>query len=346
MTKDSPPRMLLLRGAIVIALLLAISAGIRRGVVNDENTAGAVTGAASGVTSVVVGSETIRSPPVLVVWRREPRAEAGASAPVASSYFTAPEIFRAAALDAMLMSLDEAGRRALNAAVMETNTRLEARANPLAEDLEGGDPEIAMREWSRGHASMLRAAAEFARASWCASDGLCVAVLETCRFPSSSVVARCIATWGPSTDPDATRARFMAWPFASSAVLHVEDPATVAALRSDSRLERSSIALVITGRDHADLERSGGLDLRKKVVRWQVLSAVVRDEERRREDAAGVATSDADGGEGREHLRFAEQDVVVIPKLASITKPDDLMKAIARIAPHARVVAFPSTNGR
>ena len=124
-----------------------------------------------------------------------------------------------------------------------------------------------MERWSVGRGPLLRAATELARASWCAADGLCVIVLGTCPLGARSVPA-----WGRSSDPDAARARFLAWPFASAVVLSVDDEAVAAraaaALRETARTESSTIALVVTAGDHAIDREPWGRDLSAAFKRW------------------------------------------------------------------------------
>src|SRR5262245_19644900 len=101
----------------------------------------------AGVALASVSART--SYPVLVL---EQRVRAGATGSALNAKRSGNQVD---VLNVVSSTLDEADRAALTAAAVTMADRLEARWNPLVEDLEDGEPDAEMRGWAARHSRSL-----------------------------------------------------------------------------------------------------------------------------------------------------------------------------------------------
>jgi len=149
------------------------------------------------------------------------------------------------------VSLGEPERRALEAAIDETNARWERRANPVVEDLEDGSPDEALTAWFAQAPEAAQVAMRAAKSSWCAVDGFCVRVIRggTSCFEAERP---------PRDEAERERARFLAWPFGRARWFEAANAEDARALADQLRVAAGtkaapSVGLVL----HAtDIERS------------------------------------------------------------------------------------------
>lgn len=251
---------------------------------------------------------------MLVVGRHQP----GEAGPRADAFVLA----------SVVAHLDARERRELSELLDATATRLEARLNPLLEDLGEGDPEAELRAWAAPRTAMLQSAAALARTRHCAMDGFCVSMAATC--PTG---ARCIPAWGASSDPDAARARFLAWPVAGAVLLRAPDAASrdraVADLRVRARDERSRIGLVVTRRDGDTDLIPEVREIRDAWGRVRVLSTAVREQH------LDVPTL----RDGALPLAWGDLDVVVVPRVGSLTEPKEFEAEVVALAGGMRLLS-------
>jgi hypothetical protein len=148
-------------------------------------------------------------------------------------------------LASVARSLTPAERASLEEALGNAATRWEARANPLLDDLEGGDPNAALIAWFKKGPQFLATAQATARWRTCATDGFCVVP----RGPG----AECPQDTQPPADlKEDDRARFIHWSWGHALRFRAATPdaarAAAEALRDGARTSKT-VAVVMLAED-------------------------------------------------------------------------------------------------
>jgi hypothetical protein len=242
----------------------------------------------------------------------------------------------------LLLALPPEDASGLERALDEANRRWEARANPFTEDLEDGDPNVALARWLETAPASAGTAMAAAQTRYCATDKWCV-----------TVVAResaCPEGFLRLADdaPEVGRARFLAWPFGYALWLRADDPA---AGREAARALRgrigpgSPIGLVLQLHDDEETKQ-GAPVLRERLRRHEFLrrAASLRGNAEATDTGAFRSASEGDAAEsptpeGAFPARLGELDVVVLPKLEVTRDPAALERTVLVAAPRLRVVS-------
>ncbi|WP_394833579.1 hypothetical protein LVJ94_44440 [Pendulispora rubella] len=216
---------------------------------------------------------------------------------------------------AVALSLTDEERRTLETVLADANTRWEARANPLLDDLGDGEPDDAFDAWLERAPTPVAVAYAASSPRFCATDGFCVEVL----MPASS----CSPGFAPVTGHDLERARFLAWPFAHAAWLHAGSEADAAriadTLRAQARARspKGQMGLVLQAGDELRAREPPFAELRERFLRHEALKRLAKDA-----GAALEAMKKDAPGERTFPIRLAPADVLVLPGLEALTHRD------------------------
>jgi hypothetical protein len=311
----------------VLALALALSVGI-----------GAVWRCRSCADRRRTSATPIRgSWPVLVVGRGADATEANDALTRAGVAWEPPssDDERAAAL--ALGTLAPPELEALRAALDDLETRLQARSNPMVEDLEDGDPLAPLALLLRRFLPALTACDAIASRRRATPEGtMVVAVAMTCEAPDGG--ATCLPLWNPSPggrspeERSVERARFLEWPLATAAVLGFANVAEAgsarANLRAGSREAASRIALVL---DEADLrggEDGGVAEVRRIATR--VLTLASHDRAVDTTVLELIAREPPPGSRRVPWLRLDAEEILVVPRLGALANLASFVDEIER----------------
>lgn len=244
------------------------------------------------------------------------------------------------AMSVVITSLTDRGRRALAERLDYAAARLEAQLSPLDIDFGDGDPIEELEDELRPYASSLIAARNLVRTSW-RSGEFVLRWVTRCEDAQLDEGERCAPVWttedAPSIDPQLSRARFAAWTWGNA--WHLRLPSADASARLATELRAhlggptSTIALVLLASD---------LDFRPRAERNIVTVAARRlgiamAAHRRRESTSFDAL-------GREPAAssppvttdFPDTDVLVIPRLSAVAKPQALRDELEPVLRSAR----------
>jgi len=211
---------------------------------------------------------------------------------------------------AVALSLTDEERHTLENVLADANTRWEARANPLLDDLGEGQPDDAFDAWLAHAPVGVGVAYASSSPRFCATDGFCVEVL----MPALS----CLPGTASVTGKDLDRARFLAWPFAHAVRLRAASEADATriadALRAQSWAPSSQIGLVLQATDEARAREAPFAELRERFVRHEGLKRLAHGGasalEAVKNDAPPAHTSP---------IRLPLREVLVLPRLEALT---------------------------
>jgi len=229
-----------------------------------------------------------------------------------------------------LASLTPLERAALASALDELAKRLEARANPLDMDLDDAPPEAEIESAARYLLPAFTAARSLTSGVWLSEDGFAARAVRRCPDGAS-----CVRLYGDdATTPEQRRARFLAWPLASAAILRARDGASAERAANGARasLVRTDtrIALIVSGRDL----RAGSVD-------WAELRESAQRVLRSSRESAGPGTralamlaEPPAHGDLAPFLALADDEVLVVPRMGAIAEPGMLADEVrSRFAP-------------
>ena len=231
----------------------------------------------------------------------------------------------AVTLAALAMAPEE--RQSFDAALIDLGERLELRANPLADDLADGAPDAQLRRLLPSALPKLTAAEALLASAWRGSaGGFVVRAVEKC-----PAAAACVDPRARGGDAETRRARFLAWPVSSAALLEFADAAVAeqaaTRLRTQAAAPDSRIALVLGGAPPvaADLPA-----LRAHAARVA----------RRLHQAGGDARLidrllDARVPSLPSWLAPAPGQLLIVPRLGSIARLPELVREIDAVVPEA-----------
>ncbi|WP_394844037.1 hypothetical protein LZC95_44160 [Pendulispora brunnea] len=230
----------------------------------------------------------------------------GAHAPRPASSQLDASLFAGVAL-----SLTDEERRALENVLADANTRWEARANPLLDDLGDGEPDDAFEAWLEHAPTPVAVAYAASSPRFCATDGFCAEAV----MPG----APCSPGFAPATGKDLERARFLAWPFAHAAWLHASSEADAKrmadALRSREHSPAAHIGLVLQAGDEPRTHEPPFAELRERFLRHEALERLAK--------GASLESVKKDAPVERTFpLHLAPSDVLVLPGLDALTHRD------------------------
>jgi hypothetical protein len=234
---------------------------------------------------------------------------------------------RAAAL--VLGTLAPLERAGLRHALEDLETHLEARTNPMVEDLDDSDPMAPLALLVRRFLPTITACDALASRRRAAPDGaLVVAVGMQCDgsdAPDATAGVDCVPLWKVGrTDRMTERARFLEWPLAAAAVLGFADAASAervtGALRARSRETASRIALVLTEADLAGHHDADAAEVRALATR--VLGIARRDPAVDTRILELIAREPPPGPRRLPWLHLGAEEVLVVPKLGALADVD------------------------
>lgn len=179
-----------------------------------------------------------------------------------------------AVLSAVARQLSDTERASLEEALGVAATRWEARANPMLEDLEDGDPDASLAKWLKTAPAFVRTAEASAKMRLCAPDGFCV-------VPRAKNAACPAESLAPKTADEEDRARFVLWAWGHALRFRAKTPeearAAAARLRERARSSRA-IAIVMTEDDPEVTKSPPFADMRQRWRKVGALSRIVRKE--------------------------------------------------------------------
>lgn len=161
-------------------------------------------------------------------------------------------------------SMSPADRHHVLELVDYATARLEARLSPLGTDFDSGDPVAQLQSSLAPYAPAFTASRALERGA-AEADDLAVRVAASCGEAHVAPGERCISMGDAASDsdPQAKRARFLAWAASHAKVVDLATreraEACARALRARAALESSPIALVLLDDDlglHASPERA------------------------------------------------------------------------------------------
>jgi hypothetical protein len=227
---------------------------------------------------------------------------------------------RTAALALGTLAPDELA--SLRRALEDLETHLEARANPMVEDLGDGDPTAALALLVRRFLPALTACDAIASRRRAAPEGtFVVAVAARCDAATADGGVACVPLWKPAP-PEAwvERARFLEWPLAAAIVLGFADAADArrasAALRARSRDAASRIALALDDDDLAGSHDAGVDEVRAVAAR--VLALAARDRSVDTRILELVAREPPPDARRIPWMRLDAEEVLVVPRLGAL----------------------------
>lgn len=212
-----------------------------------------------------------------------------------------------AVLSAVARTLSPAERASLEEALQTSAVRWEAKANPLLEDLEGGDPDAPMIAWFKKGPTFLRTAQAASRLRECTPDGFCVQPR-----PKNGA---CPADWSPPANADEDdRARFIQWSW-GHALRFTGDAGPLREHVPSSK----TLAIVMTADDADVTKRDPFATIRE---RWTKIAGLKRAARHQRGAPPAGFTVD-----------FGPNDVIVMPRhdVMASKEPDAIV--IAEVAP-------------
>lgn len=224
-----------------------------------------------------------------------------------------------ALLGAVARTLEEPERASLEEALTSAAIRWEARANPMLDDLEDGDPDAALEAWFKKAPKFVRTAQSAAQVVVCAPDGFCV----TPRMAEDACPAGFAAPEGAAEDG---RSRFLGWPWGHAwrfrARSAADARASAEALRARLR-ESKRVAIVMTADDVGLTKVPPYAKTRELWGRVAGLRALAKKE-------PSVMTS----GLGRFFGRVEdEREIVVLPHIGSVAEEAALVAEVLASAP-------------
>jgi hypothetical protein len=226
----------------------------------------------------------------------------------------------ARATSCALAALSPMEREALRAALEDLATRIEARVNPLGEDLGDGLPEDELNEAAARFLPTFTAARSLTAGEWATADG----ALVVRAVPECDPGAPCLRLYDPTArDARASgelRARFLAWPLAAAAIVRASDAAAAArvvdAFRASIARGTSRIALVV-----------GGRDLRGEVAEARAIREQARRVLRFARGSRGAGTralallaAEPAAGDLAPFLALADDEVLIVPRMGALAE--------------------------
>ena len=207
------------------------------------------------------------------------------------------------------------------------------KQNPMVDDLraDAGAPEHVLRAMLETDASRISVARALAAGVWQSGDGeLSVRVVPECEDDRES---RCVALWPAPDDhdPEADRARFLAWPLAHAAILRATSGETAQGLARRLRItpvgasSSEAIALVLTRK--LDTETREAID----EVRRAASDAFeeVHSTKNAPEKLPTLLDELAHADEvALETLPIADDEVLIVPAIHAVGDPASFERAI------------------
>lgn len=221
-------------------------------------------------------------------------------------------------LSAVVRTLAPTERGTLEVALGDAAMRWEARANPMLDDLEGGDPDAALVTWFKTAPSFVRTAQASAKLQSCSPDGLCVS--------PRTIGAACPAGSAPpkSADED-DRGRFLLWTWGHALRFRASSPeaarSAAAVLREHARSSRA-IAIVMTSEDAEATKVAPFATMRRG---WETVGGLKAASRRDRKTPMSTFAIDERADE-----------VIVLPRLEAISTgaPDAaVLREVTAVAP-------------
>ncbi len=214
-------------------------------------------------------------------------------------------------------------------------THLEARANPMVEDLDDSDPMAPLARLMRTFLPTLTACSSVASRRRAAPDGtLVLAIAMQCPgLARTGAGVECLPLWQPQGDDRLVqRARFLEWPFAAAVVLGFDraDDAHAAreALRRRAHEEGSRIALVLEDGDLAGRDADRLAAVRAPARR--ALAIAQRDAKVDARLLELIAHEPPPGARLLPWLHLDAEEVLVVPKLGALASLDVFVGEVER----------------
>jgi hypothetical protein len=223
---------------------------------------------------------------------------------------------------ALALSLSSTDRARLEVALERANTRWEARANPMLEDLGDGDPDATLATWFDDATTTAATVLSLAADRFCGADGLCVLIVARGE--------KCPPGTAPPADArEDGRARFLAWPYGHAILVRrpTADGARALAHRLRERSAASSrLGVVLAGSDEDESKGEPFAKIRDLWIRHEALQALAARRARTEDDATGPLDAEDHNGEGGAApdpsslfpAHLDPRDVLVVPRLSAI----------------------------
>lgn len=209
-----------------------------------------------------------------------------------------------AVLAAVARTLSPEERASLEEALNTSAVRWEAKANPVLEDLEGGDPDAPVIAWFKKGPSFLRTAQASSRLRECTPDG------TLCIRPRAKGAA-CPEGWtAPASADEDDRARFIQWSWG-----HALRFSGVDGEQLRQRVPASKAIAVVMTADDAEVTKKDPYAVMRE--RWGKIAALKRAA--RHERGASPTTGFV--------VDIAPSDVIVLPRHDAMSQkaPDDIV---------------------